>query len=316
MRLVSLKTQVGSSAGVVVDDEVLDLAEAVAVLGEDPLPSTLKGVIEGGDAALDRLRRIIDKVASSDTTMGALRARSALVPFTDAVVGAPIPDPTHVLSCGMSYRQHLHEMGGTPPDTPTAFLKSPAAVVGPGDPIVLPAQAPDMVDWEAEFCGVIGRHCHNVTEAEALDHIVGYTMINDVSARNWVRPMHELQGLDATKAWDLNLLGKQFPSFCPLGPAIATKDELDPTGVTFQLRLNGTLKQSACTDDLAFSLAYLVSYYSQWYHFRPGDVISTGTPGGVGMGERPFLFLKPGDEVTITGDRIGTMTNPVVAADA
>jgi 2-keto-4-pentenoate hydratase/2-oxohepta-3-ene-1,7-dioic acid hydratase in catechol pathway len=172
-----------------------------------------------------------------------------------------------------------------------------------------------MVDWEAEFCGVIGRICHNVSAQEALDYVAGYTMINDVSARNWVKPMAQLSGLEATQAWDQNLLGKQFPTFCPMGPAVATKDEITNSNkVSFELKLNGKVMQSANTDDLAFDLAALISFYSQFHVFRPGDVISTGSPAGVGMGRKPFVFLKPGDIVEIRADGIGTMKNLVASA--
>jgi len=313
MRLVTLEKSGQSSTGVVLDNDVLNFA-ASAQYTDTLLPTSMRALLAAGDSALVTIRKVCELVRSDQSLQGQLIKVGALEPLAGAKLLAPIPDPQAVLSCGMNYRAHLEEMGGAIPKTPTAFLKSVGAVVGPDVDIILPASHPDMVDWEAEFCGVIGKTCHAVSEKEALDYVAGYTMINDVSARNWVRPMHELQGLDATAAWDLNLLGKQFPTFCPMGPVLLTKDELDPTRANFQLSLNAEVKQNACTDDLVFSLASLVAYYSQWYQFEPGDVISTGSPAGVGMGEKPFRFLKDGDVITISADNMGSMTNKVVSA--
>jgi 2-keto-4-pentenoate hydratase/2-oxohepta-3-ene-1,7-dioic acid hydratase in catechol pathway len=315
MQFVTLKNSGHPTAGVIVENEVLNLVASAQVIAEAAaIPASVRDILATGDTGLALLKGVLDTVQSADDSLREqLLNAGALQPLVGAKLLAPIPDPRTVLSCGMNYRGHLKEMGGGIPDTPTGFLKSVSAVVGPDANIVLPSSHPDMVDWEAEFCGVIGKPCHAVSEQDALDYVAGYTMINDVSARNWVRPMHELQGLEATSAWDLNLLGKQFPTFCPMGPSIVTKDQLDPANAKFELTLNGKVKQSACTDDLVFSLARLIAYYSQWYQFEPGDVISTGSPAGVGMGEKPFLFLKAGDVVTITADKIGSMTNTVVA---
>ncbi len=317
MRLVTLNNSGSQSAGAVVGDNVLNLSACATVMGETRgIPTTMRGILEGGQQMLDRVRSLADlaREANSDL-LDRLRAAGCLTRSASANLMAPIPDPHLVLSCGMNYRQHLREMGGgTLPDRPTAFLKSVNAIIGPDAPIVLPARHPEMVDWEAEFSGVIGKRCHNVSPDDALDYVAGYTMINDVSARNWVPPIGELQGLAAIQAWDLNLLGKQFPTFCPMGPTIATRDEIpDPDKVRIELKVNGSVMQSACTDDLAFNLAALIAYYSKWHVFQPGDVITTGSPAGVGMGRKPWVFLKAGDVVTLSAEGIGSMTNPVVA---
>ena len=317
MRLVTLNNAGSRSAGVIVGDNILNLSACSTIMGETTsVPTTVRGILEGGQPMLDRVRSLEDLAHEGRSgVLDRLRAAGALFPRASAKLLAPVPDPHLVLSCGMNYRQHLKEMGGgAVPDKPTAFLKSVNAIVGPDAPIVLPAEHPDMVDWEAEFCGVIGKRCHNVSAGEALDYVAGYTMINDVSARNWVPRIGDLQGLAAIQAWDLNLLGKQFPSFCPMGPTIATHDEIgNPDNVRFELKVNGTVMQAACTDDLAFNLAALIAYYSKWHVFQPGDVISTGSPAGVGMGCKPWVFLKAGDVVTLSADGIGIMTNPVVA---
>jgi 2-keto-4-pentenoate hydratase/2-oxohepta-3-ene-1,7-dioic acid hydratase in catechol pathway len=315
MRLVTLKNSGRPTAGVVAGDDVLSLAACASVIPESRcIPVSVRGILEAGEAGLGLVRSVLDKVRSAGSSLQEqLQACEALIPERTAGLLAPVPDPRLVLSCGMNYKEHLHEMGGKLPAQPTAFLKSPNAVIGPGAAIVLPKEHPDMVDWEAEFSAVIGRRCHSVTVAEALDYVAGYTMVNDVSARNWVRRMDEMKGLEAAAAWDMNLLGKQYPTFCPMGPAIVTKDEIpDPDNVRFELQVNGQVMQSACTDDLAFNVAALIAYYSKWHVFQPGDVITTGSPAGVGMGRKPFVFLKAGDVVTLSAGGVGVMHNPVV----
>lgn len=313
MRLVTIDNGAQGTAGVVVGDDILDIAASTSVLSQAAhLPTTVRGIIEGGDTTLSAVKNLAQQAEASREQLVAANALHALA---GASLLAPIPNPSQIVSCGMNFKQHLMEMGGGLPKQPQAFLKSVNAIVGPDANIVLPKTHPNMVDWEAEFCGVIGKTCHQVSADEALDYVMGYTMVNDVSARDWVKPMAELKGMEAIVAMDLNILGKQFPTFCPMGPSIVTKDELtDPANASFELTLNGEVKQSACTDDLLFSLADLIAYYSQWYVFEPGDVITTGCPAGVGMGEKPFRFLQAGDVVTISAAGIGSMTNTVVAA--
>ena len=258
MRLVTLHSHPRSSAGVVLGDEIVNLAACAPLLPEARcIPSSVRGILEGGDTALDLVRRVHGQIGNAnDSLREQLQARGALVPLAGARLLAPVPDARMVLSCGMNYRKHLHEMGGTVPDKPLSFSKSVHAIIGPDAPIVLPTLHPDMVDWEIEFSAVIGRPCHNVSREEALGHVAGYTLINDVSARNWVARFGALQGMAAIEGWEQNLLGKHFPTFCPMGPTLATKDELpNPDSVNIELKLNGEVMQSACTDDLVFSVA-------------------------------------------------------------
>jgi 2-keto-4-pentenoate hydratase/2-oxohepta-3-ene-1,7-dioic acid hydratase in catechol pathway len=216
----------------------------------------------------------------------------------------------------MNYREHLREMNSAVPDYPTSFIKNNNAIVGPGAPIVLPASHPDMVDWEGEFSVVIGRPCHGVAESEALDYVAGYTLINDVSARDWVAPVFAATAvMPGVLAWERNLLGKQFPTFCPVGPVLATRDEVpNPDDVQLTTLLNGDTMQSANTDDLVFGVRKLIAYYSQWYRLRPGDILTTGSPSGVGFGRKPPLFMRPGDRIEVRASGVGTLANPVVAA--
>jgi len=246
------------------------------------------------------------------------RAASAAghsVPLKEVKLLAPIPNPGMVLSVGMNYHEHLKEMKTPVPEKPAAFTKSVASIVGPDAPIRIPPSNPDMLDWEGEFSVVIGRPCHRVKAAQALDYVAGYTIVNDVSARDWVAPIFSAQGImGPIHAWEHNLLGKMFPTFCPMGPVLATKDEVpDPANVKLQTRLNGTVMQDANTDDLVFSVVELIEYYSRFYLFRPGDVITTGSPSGVGYGRNPKVFMKPGDTVSVEVKGVGILSNPVKA---
>ena len=233
-----------------------------------------------------------------------------------AKVLAPIPDPGLVLSVGMNYHEHLKEMKTPVPEKPAAFTKSVASIIASGEAIRVPPSHPDMLDWEGEFSVVIGRPCHRVKAAQALDYVFGYTLVNDVSARDWVAPIFRAQGImGPIHAWEHNLLGKMFPTFCPMGPCIVTRDELpDPANVRIQTRLNGQLMQDASTDDLVFSVVQLIEYYSQFYRFQPGDVITTGSPSGVGFGRNPKVFMKPGDVVEVEVREIGVLRNRIEAS--
>ena len=316
MHLVTLNAAGRATPGAVAGEDIVDLAAAGTVLPAARLvPQSVRGILEAGDAALALAKSIVDQVLSDRGSLREqLRSCAALVGAAEAKLFAPLPDPGLILAAGLNYHAHLREMKDTPtPEKPASLYKSSAAVIGPGAPIVPPREWADMVDWEGEFSAVFGRHCHHVKAAEALDYVAGYTLINDVSARNWVRDVFSAQGtFGPILAWEHNILGKQFPTFCPMGPAIATRDEIpDPGRVNITTTLNGRVMQSACTDDLIFGLPQLIEYYSQFYRFRPGDMITTGSPSGVGFGRKPQVFMKPGDVVAVTVKEIGTLSNPI-----
>ena len=318
MHLVTLNVSGHTRPGVIAANDILDLRACAAVIPAAQLvPGSVRGILEGGDAAMNLARSLLDQaMGGKQSVREALRASGALVRRKDAKLAAPIPDPNMILSGGMNYHEHLKEMNTPVPDKPVAFVKSQAAIIGPGESIVLPRGHAKMVDWEGEFSAVIGRPCHKVRAREALKYVAGYTIINDVSARDWVAPIFKSTGImGPIHAWEHNLLGKQFPTFCPLGPALVTKDEIrNPDKLKLTTRLNGRVMQSANTDDLVFSVAKLIEYYSQFYLFRPGDIITTGSPSGVGYGRNPKVFMKAGDVVAVTVKEIGTLSNPVVAA--
>lgn len=219
---------------------------------------------------------------------------------------APV-EPRAILCIGLNYRQHVGEFGGELPKRPVLFMKNPAAVAHPGAPILLPSSClnPPQVDYETELAVVIGRVAKNVSVAGALDYVMGYTIGNDVSARRW-------QKEEGGGQW---VRGKSFDTFCPLGPALVTPDEIpDPQRLKISCTVNGRLVQDDTTANMIFPVAELIAYLSQDTTLLPGTVIMTGTPSGVGMARTPPLFLLPGDIVEMTIEPIGTLTNPLSAA--
>jgi 2-keto-4-pentenoate hydratase/2-oxohepta-3-ene-1,7-dioic acid hydratase in catechol pathway len=216
----------------------------------------------------------------------------------------PPVDPVNIFCVGLNYRAHAAETGAPLPSDPVLFMKPTTAVIGPGDPIPLPAcsRGPE-VDYECELAVVIGVRGRDIPEQRALEHVLGFTAANDVSARRWQK--HN------GGQW---VRGKSFDGFCPLGPALVTRDELpDPQGLRLRTRLNGRIMQEGSTADMIFSVARLVSFLSQDTTLLPGTVILTGTPPGVGFARTPPVFLRAGDEVTVEVEGIGALRNPVRA---
>ena len=295
MHLVMYMKGKEARAGVLDGDYIIDINAC-----DRSLPSTIKAILEAN--ALSRVKKLI-------------KSKKNRTPLRRAKLAPPIANPSLLLSVGMNYHEHLKEMKTPVPEKPAAFTKSVASVIASGQPIMLPASHPDMVDWEGEFTVVIGKGGHRIPAAKALDHVAGYTIANDVSARNWVTAIFASTGvMGPIHAWEHNLLGKMFPTFCPMGPCMVTKDEIaDPSNVQIQTRLNGQVMQDANTDDLVFSVPKLIEYYSQFYLFRPGDVITTGSPSGVGFGRNPKVFMKPGDVVEVEVKQIGILRNPIKA---
>ncbi len=222
-----------------------------------------------------------------------------VVPRDDARLLAPT-EPRQIVAIGLNYREHAAESGSPPPEAPVVFVKTPNTVIGPLAPITLPAMAPNEVDYECELVVVIGRRAAAVSEAEALDCVLGYTCGNDVSARDCQ--------LRYDKQW---ARGKCFDTFAPLGPWIET--DLDPDRQRIRTIVNGEVLQDSNTANMIFNCRQLVSYVSRCMTLFPGSVIMTGTPRGVGFARRPPRFLRPGDTVTIDIEGIGRLTNPVVA---
>ena len=209
-----------------------------------------------------------------------------------------------IYGVGLNYRAHAEESGQEPPKYPMIFMKAPTSIQNPGDPIVLPRfLRSDRVDYEGELGVVIGRPCKNVKPEDALSYVLGYTCVNDVSARDWQKE----------KGGGQFCRGKSFDTFCPSGPCLATADEIpDPSKLTIRTFVNEDKMQESSTDDLIFDVPHLISFLSGSTTLLPGTLILTGTPSGVGDARDPRRYLVPGDEVTVEIDGVGMLTNPVV----
>ena len=307
MKFLTIDTNGGEPGVVIADNLVLNIAQMPEALISGWRPTSVREILENGDAGLEAVRQI---VGAAEADMNACSA--AISEFAETSLAPPVPDPWLIFSVGMNYGRHLAEMNNTPPPTnPAGFIKTRDSLIGSGKAITVPPQCPDMIDYEGEFCFVFGRECHRVSKEDAMDHVAGYTIANDVSARDWIPdikmgdpPFGPIHG------WERNIMGKNLPGFTPCGPVIVTKDEItDPHDLHLQTRLNGEVMQDTRTDDLIFKLPEIISYYSQWYRFRPGDVVTTGSPSGVGVGRDPQVFMHAGDTVEIELEGVGILKN-------
>jgi 2-keto-4-pentenoate hydratase/2-oxohepta-3-ene-1,7-dioic acid hydratase in catechol pathway len=234
----------------------------------------------------------------------AARTNAEQFRMQDVQLLAPVLKPGKILCVGLNYRDHAIESKMAIPEVPAVFLKLPNAVTGPGAEIVLPRNS-TQPDYEAELAAVIGRGGRNIRREDWKQHVLGYTILNDVSARDVQL---------ATSQWTL---GKSFDTFAPMGPAIVTTDEIDdPHTLDIQLSINGEVLQHSNTRHLIFKIPDLIAYISSVIPLEPGDVISTGTPAGAGLGQSPQRWLKPGEEIVIKIDRVGELRNRTVAASA
>ena len=248
---------------------------------------------------------IEDAIAGGFEHLNALRASaSAEVPLADVQLLAPLVDPPQFLGIGLNYRLHAEEAGAEIPTSPVSFGFYASAISGPGQPIELPSFT-DQVDWEVELGIVVGKAGRDIAPSDALDHVAGYTIVNDVSAR-------DVQFADGqwTRA-------KSFDTFKPMGPWVTTVDALGAADdLAVETRVNGEVKQSSTTADLIFDVRALISFLSRSVTLQPGSVISTGTPSGVGFAREPAEYLRAGDTVTVQIEGIGSLSNPVVSSTA
>jgi 2-keto-4-pentenoate hydratase/2-oxohepta-3-ene-1,7-dioic acid hydratase in catechol pathway len=283
MRLCSYRdSREGERLAVLADGRALAASEVVP-----GGPRTMADLLSAGGAALDALR----------AAGGAGIARKG-APVDELELLAPVPRPGKVVAIGRNYRDHAAEEGAEQPPAPLIFAKFPTSVVGPGVDVCWDPALTSQVDYEAELAVVIGRRARRLSPADALDAVLGYTCLNDVSAR-------DLQFADGQ--W---VRGKSLDTFCPMGPAIVTGDELDDAAdLAIRCLINGEERQSARTSDLYFGVAQIVSHCSQAFTLEPGDVIATGTPAGVGHFRKPPVWLADGDEMVVEIEGIGRLVN-------
>ena len=282
MRLVRYGEAGNEKPGLIDDDHVLrDLSEDVGDIAGEFL----------GRAQMERIRAIDPKsLAKADPSHR---------------IGSPVGRVGNFIAVGLNYSDHARETGADIPKEPILFNKAPSCIVGPHDDVVVP-RGSDKLDWEVEIAIVIGDEASYVSEADAMDHVAGFCLCHDVSERSFQ--------IERGGQW---MKGKSAPTFGPLGPWLVTPDTLgDPQAVDLWLDVNGERMQTGSTATMIFGVRTLVSYISQFMWLMPGDVITTGTPPGVGMGMKPPVFLKPGDIVTLGGTHLGEQRQTIRAAPA
>lgn len=283
MRYAAFEEGGKARLGAVVDNEVIDLS---AVTGA---AVSVRVIIESADLQANAARLAADPTA-------------ARIPLAKCRLLSPVPDPGKFVCLGLNYADHAKEGGHSVPDYPSLFLRCTTSLIGPQDPMVVP-RCSERLDYEAELVIVIGKRCRHVREEDALDVIFGYTAFNDGSIRDYQRK---------TTQWTA---GKNFDGTGPVGPWIVSADAISPgaAGLNIRSRLNGQVMQSSNTDRMIFSVPRTIAIVSEIMTLKPGDLIATGTPEGVGHARTPPIWMRPGDEISVEIDGIGTLTNRVVA---
>jgi 2-keto-4-pentenoate hydratase/2-oxohepta-3-ene-1,7-dioic acid hydratase in catechol pathway len=287
MKLATIQTPQGPRAALLHGDSYVDLHATDAAL-----PASLRELLAEGRAALIAA----DQALRNEKAHRYPTASTRLLP--------PIPDPPKIVCLGLNYRDHAAESGAPIPKEPVLFSKYATALIGDGDAIVLPTVSQE-VDYEAELVIVIGKEGKNLKADRAMEHVAGYTIGHDVSARDWQLKKDQ-------KQW---MVGKTFDTFAPTGPHLVTADEVpDPHNLAIRLRLNGQTMQDSNTKQMIFPVSQVLAYLSQVFTLQPGDLIFTGTPPGVGFARKPPVFLKGGDVVEVEIETLGVLRNPVVQA--
>jgi len=319
MKLVTYESDKKLRVGVVEGDWVVDVETALdfvarprggdskvnaavrALRKTRETPRDLVDLLGRGPRYRDSLSLITQRLAKN---RGSLKSpRGLFIPLKSARLRAPIARPPKITCVGLNYADHAREQGTDPPTSPIFFLKSGNTICGPGDLVRLPAGSVQ-VDYEAEFAVVIGKGGRNISEEKAYDHVAGYVILNDISARDFQF---------ADKQW---FRGKSCDTFAPIGPWIVTADEVpDPHRLGISLTLNGQTMQDSNTSQLIFKVPFLISFLSRSLTWEVGDLISTGTPPGVGVFRKPPVFLKPGDTMAVSVEKLGTLINRVTGPE-
>ena len=290
MRLVTFTHADRTQIGALVDDEVVPFS------ADPDLPDTMVDLVAAGDEALKRAALLVES--------------GERLPVGEVTLRAPLRPRNNVMCIGKNYRDHAAEFAGSGfdasqkqavPDHPIVFTKALSSIVGPGDPVDVSSDATGTSDYEGELAVVIGRGGRGISADDAMEHVFGYTIVNDMTVR-------ELQ-----KRHVQFFLGKSAATYCPMGPALVTADEVDDvTALWVRTRVNGEERQAAPVSDLIFDIPTLIEAISSSVVLEPGDMIATGTPAGVGIGSTPPRYVRPGDVVEVSIDGLGTLVNPAV----
>ena len=306
MKLISFAHDTETRLGAVLNTTVVDLNQAFLEFQKQVVDLDLYGEVIPEDiltflqseeqisqALQDVIMWIQDSDFDPDTT-------GFLYPLSAVKIQPPIPNPSKIICVGLNYADHCEEQNWEIPTSPVLFAKFPTTIIGYGDPIQWPQESSQQVDYEAELAVVIGREARDVNAEQAYDYIGGYMNANDVSAR-------DVQFAD--KQW---VRGKSFDTFCPTGPYLVTHDEIgDPHQLSIKCWVNGELRQESNTNQLVFKIPFLIAFISKTCTLLPGDILCTGTPGGVGVFSEPPVFLQPGDVVEVEVDKLGRLRNAV-----
>jgi acylpyruvate hydrolase len=310
MKLITFSREgISQRIGAIFNEKVIDLHTSYRALlasegkiraqqiADAFLPADMNGFLQGGKESMELAKQAVDYALNNKSADG----YRLVYELNEVKVEAAVPSPGKIICVGHNYREHILEMKRELPPYPVVFAKFANTVIGPQDDIPF-YPISEQLDYEAEFAFVVGKRARNVSQEDALDYVAGYTIVNDVTYRDLQR---------RTLQW---LQGKTVEGSAPMGPWLVTSDELqDPSGLEVVLTVNGEERQRSNTANLVFSVQYLVEFLSNLMTLEPGDVILTGTPGGVGVARDPQVFLKDGDVVKIEIDKIGTLENRVAS---
>ena len=299
MRLVTYSRMGVPSIGVELESGILDIPDAASHFGRKyhvrghSFPATMMDLLQW-ESGIDVVRQIVQRYKK--TPEG---ERIMSHPLRSVTLEAPLSRPGKIVALGKNYLDHIEETGSEVPEFPVIFAKFPSSIIGPDDYIPIP-WVTSRIDWEVELGVVIGKTCRDINEKKSLDYVAGYTIINDISAR------------DLQKKDDQWVRAKSLDGFCPIGPCIVTRDELDDaSNLKMYTKVNGVTKQESSTSNMIFNVPKIVSYLSHSFTLEPGDVIATGTPSGVGFVRNPPEFLKAGDKVELYIEKIGYLRNKI-----
>ena len=287
MRLATFAGSAGARLGAITGEDIVDLALAS---GDTQFPATMLGLLDRGEKGLAAAGQALRQALED-------RPSGVVLPLRDTQLLAPVQRPGKIVGVGLNYKDHAAEVGRPKQDIPRLFFKASSSVAGPGSTVAIPPGI-EKLDFEVELAVVIGRHASRVSESAAIGYVAGYTILNDLSAREFQFDVSPAQ----------TSLAKSMDGLCPMGPWIVTTDELgDGSGLGVRTWVNGEKMQDGTTSDLIFSVAALIAYISRYMTLEPGDVIATGTPAGVGAFRKPPVFLRGGDRVKLEIERIGAL---------